>query len=89
MADVPYDFILRSIEHIMQCNCEVCHTQTSPQVPSCTADIENDVFPELLAQLLELPPVEVLDVHWIVDCVQQGRDWLVAGGWVKVIQLVH
>ena len=30
---------------------------------------------QLLAQLLELRHVEVLDVNWEVNCVQQGGGW--------------
>lgn len=89
VANIPNDLVFRSVEHIVQGNCEVCDPQAGPKMTPCAADIENDVFPQLFAQLLELPPVEVLDVHWIVDCVQQRRDWLVVSGRVKLFQFVH
>ncbi|KAA6421552.1 MAG: hypothetical protein FRX49_08496 [Trebouxia sp. A1-2] len=50
-------------------DCDVSDSKTGPQVAPSAADIEDDIFSQLFAQLLQLPPVEVLDVHWEVDCV--------------------
>ena len=69
MADIKDEFVLWGIEDIVKGNCEVSHTQAGSEMPSSAADIVDDIFPQLFAQLLQLSPVEVLDVHWEVDCV--------------------
>lgn len=89
VANIPNDLVLWSVEHIVQRHCQVSDPQAGAEMPSCAADIVDDIFPQLLAQLLQLPFVEVLYVHWIVDCVQQRRDWFVASCRIELIKLVH
>ena len=69
MANIKNELVLRGVEDIMQGYCDVSDSQTGPQVPPSAADIVDDILSQLFAQLLQLPPVEVLDVHWEVDCV--------------------
>ena len=69
MANIKDDFVLRGVEDVVKGNSEVSHSQAGSQVSSSAADIVDDIFPQLFAQLLQLSPVEVFDVHWEVDCV--------------------
>ena len=89
MANIKDELVLRSVKHVVQGHGEVSDTKACSQVSSSFADIEQYVFPQLFAQLLQLPSVEILDVHWEVDCVQQRSQRLVASGWVNVFQLIH
>lgn len=89
MANVPNELVLRSIEDIVQGHCKISDTQTCPKMSPSAADIVDHILSQLLAQLFELPPVEVLDVDRVVDGVQERRERFVVSGGVERIQFVY
>ena len=86
VTHVKDDLVVRRVEHVVQRHGQLHHAQTRSQVPSRLRNGMNKIRPQLLAQLLELRPVEVLDVHRIVDRVEQRRRRAVV---LPRVQLVH
>jgi hypothetical protein len=66
MAHIPDDLVLRCIEHIVECNCELYNTQAGAEVATSLGDSVHNVTAQFLAELPQLGQVKVFDVHWVV-----------------------
>lgn len=74
VPDVPDDLVFGHVEDIVQRNGEFGDAQRAAEVAAGAADGVDDISTELFAELTKLGDVEVFQVHWIVDGVQQ-RGW--------------
>ena len=73
VAHVPDELVLWAVKHVVQRNGQLHHTQAAAQMAASLGDLVHNVCAQLLAQLPQLLGVEVLDVHGIVDSVQERR----------------
>src|SRR5580658_1232619 len=72
MSDVPYQLVIRRVENVMQCHCQLYHAQTGRKMPAMDAHRINNKLPELVAELLQLLPAQFLEVGRGIDGMEQG-----------------
>ena len=72
----------------MQGHSEICDTQACSKVPPGAADVVDHILTQLLAKLFQLLTVEVFDMDWEVNGIQERREGFVTGGGTGIFQLI-
>ena len=72
VPNIKYDLVVWSVEHVVEGNGELYHPQAGTEMAASLGDGVDEVGTEFLAKLLQLASVEVFQVDWIVDSVQEG-----------------
>jgi hypothetical protein len=73
VAHIEDDLVVGRVEHIVHSNGQLDHAEAAAQVPAGLGHRVDDVRAQFLAQLLQLLAVEVLQVHRVLDGVEQRR----------------
>lgn len=72
VPNVKDESVLRAVEDVVHGDCELYNPKARAQVASCLGDHVDQLGADLFGQGLELLCVEVLQVHRVVDGVQEG-----------------
>eukprot|EP00951_Prasinocladus_malaysianus_P033242 scaffold328016_cov27-Prasinocladus_malaysianus.AAC.1 len=73
VADVKDELVVRAVEDVMHGDGELDHAEARPQVAARLGHDVDELGADLLAEGLQLVAVEVFQVDWVVDGVQEGR----------------
>mmetsp|Transcript_17756 Transcript_17756/g.35810 ORF Transcript_17756/g.35810 Transcript_17756/m.35810 type:complete len:223 (+) Transcript_17756:1882-2550(+) len=89
VPDVPDDAVLRRREYVVKSRGELDDTHAGSEVPSGLGHGVDDVLAELLRKLLQLLHVEVLQVLWGSNHVQDGSPWASKLRWSAGLPLLQ
>jgi hypothetical protein len=71
MADVHEDTITRGVEHSMQRNRELSHSEVRSEMPAGLRENFDQFIAHFLSELRQILFVKRFDVGWRTDCIEQ------------------
>lgn len=72
VADVKDDLVIWGVEDVVEGDGELYHSQAGTEMATSLGDSVDEIGTEFLAKLLQLAGVEVFQVDWVVDSIQEG-----------------
>ena len=71
MPDIPYQLVVRCVEHVMQGNGKLYYTQAGGKMAAMHAHHIDDILPQFVAELIELVTSQTFQVIGGTDLAQQ------------------
>lgn len=81
VAGVPEDLVLRGVEHPVQGDGQLDHTEVGAEVPAGLGDGVHEERPDLVGQLVQLFRGEPVQISRSPDTGQQSHPFLLALSW--------
>ena len=67
MPDIPYDAVVRSVEHIVECHSQLNRSEAGGEVSGVACQLVDDVVAQLIAELRQEVDAEFSQVGRTVD----------------------